>query len=168
MAEQDQGERVTIINTELDAYGRGKGGYGLNIEGSSPPGMHIMCAVFSREWLRSQITPRAEKVSDFQHFRAVLAWLGKLRLPSAYHAITPADSLTMAERNPPGHGTPGMLWRGGDWREHCPFLSGKDVQVSLAQAIPEQEGFDLNLLLATWRLLAERILASPIRGETEG
>lgn len=164
----DQGEPFEIIHTELDAYGRGKGGYGLNIEGSYPLGLHIMCAVFSREWLRSQVAPQAEKVTDYAHFRAVLAWLEKLREPTTYHEITPDQARLMATHNPPGHkqpGTEGFLWRGADWREHCPLLLGKDVQVSLAQALPENEPFSFPLLFKTWRLLAMRIQAGPIIGE---
>lgn len=164
-------EGFSVIRSELDAYRQGKGGYGINAEGSQPVGMHIMCAVFSLSWLASlRDIPHAGKVTDYQHFRAVLAWLEKIRLPSEYHTITRAEGAQMAAHNPPGHGAEGAeryIWRGADWQDNCPLLAGP-VRVSIAQAMPPDEPFSLPLLVKTWRLLAERIQASPIIGEKEG
>lgn len=157
---------TNVILCEIDAYGGGKGGYGINLEGSIPSGLHIVCTVFSREWMRShEGLVHAEKVTDQAHFRAVLAWLGQLRAPAKYNAIPREVAEMMALSNPPGHGAPGtehFLWKGGDWRERCPLLLGADVQVVLAEALPENEELSMPMLIETWRSLAAQIQAGPI------
>lgn len=157
---------------EIDQYATGArlGGFGFNVEGTEPQGMHIMCAVFSLDWLQAlRGTPHAVPVTYHKELRALVAWLAHMEYPREYHSITATEAQSMAQHNPPGHHAPGterFVWRGADWPVRCPPLGGI-CRVSLAQAIPVDEPFSLRLTFYAWRGLVERIQAGRLAGEPE-
>ena len=161
----------TSGTVELDEYRTPTriGGYGVNIEGAHPPGMHLMLGVFAQDWTNTlRGAPRAGVVTDFQKCRAVVAWSGDLDFPAAYHPITLAEARQMAAINPPGHRAPGtasFIWRGADWLAKCPPLGGGWARVTLSQAMPPDESFSFRMLFKTWRELAPKLLQGKIAGE---
>lgn len=152
-----QGTVQPTLNVEVDAYEAGLTGYGINIEGNDPPGMHLMCVVLSQAKLHmTPIMPKAEPVSDDAHFQRVLFWLTTLALPEHYEPIDAEQGRVLALTNPPGHGEPGFVWQGGSWVTACPALGGR-VYVSLAQAVPQRELFAFALMFRSWKHLARRL-----------
>lgn len=153
--------RVRIDRDEYVTVDGRLAGYGFNVEGDVPVGMHFVALVHHLdEFVRHRahgLDTRAHVVAHPEQERRVWAWLATLAVPPK------ADQYERdpdpQDPNPPGHGAPGTAtwcWGGAIWLADCPSLGGLCL-VHLALAIPPGEQVTMAGLVAIGQVIAQSV-----------
>ncbi len=152
---------------EIDEYGAGTIGYGINWEAAAPLGAHTQATIVSESRMQAQMLP--DVVRHPERARAVLSWLQQARLLPCVHVLTEQEAAQIALDNPPGHGMTGTekwQWKGAFFRLPCPPL-GDTALVLLVVAQPPVQPLDIVGLVSLWQELAALALQGHFSGEQD-
>jgi hypothetical protein len=142
---------------EIDEYGKGQIGYGINWEAAEPVGAHLQATILAEAALRRSPVPPAPDVITRPHLaRAVLTWLSRAERWPCIHLLDRQEQRMMAQGNPPGHGMSGTerwVWKGALFQQVCPPLRGTALTV-LAIALPPEEPLEVDSLVTLWQGMA--------------